>query len=303
MKVYPSYYKDFKCINKACKHSCCIGWEIDIDPESVERFRRLGIKEGIDFDASPPCFVLDGDERCPYLDEEGLCRIIKKYGDEAVPEICREHPRFHNFLPYASESGIGLCCEEAARLILSQKEPFRLVCDGGQDGDTDPLTDMRNASLAILADREKGITERLASLAEMHKTALPFTDPKKFAELLLPLERLDESWTELLLKLRGIDESGIPEFLEYMKDRETEYEHFASYLLYRHYASADTEQEARARALFCAFGTLCLMYIGAAVYKEKGSLSFSEQTEIARLFSSEIEYSEENTEKLFDILL
>ena len=25
----PSYYKDFKCIADKCRHSCCIGWEID----------------------------------------------------------------------------------------------------------------------------------------------------------------------------------------------------------------------------------------------------------------------------------
>ena len=36
LTVYPDYYSAFRCIAGACKHSCCIGWEIDIDEESLE---------------------------------------------------------------------------------------------------------------------------------------------------------------------------------------------------------------------------------------------------------------------------
>ena len=27
----PDYYKEFQCIADQCEHSCCIGWEIDVD--------------------------------------------------------------------------------------------------------------------------------------------------------------------------------------------------------------------------------------------------------------------------------
>ena len=33
----PFYYKEFHCIADACKDSCCIGWEIDIDEETARR--------------------------------------------------------------------------------------------------------------------------------------------------------------------------------------------------------------------------------------------------------------------------
>ena len=36
MDVYPNYYDKFKCIANRCKHSCCIGWEIDIDEDTME---------------------------------------------------------------------------------------------------------------------------------------------------------------------------------------------------------------------------------------------------------------------------
>ena len=31
----PSYYRQFRCIGSDCTDNCCIGWEIDIDPETL----------------------------------------------------------------------------------------------------------------------------------------------------------------------------------------------------------------------------------------------------------------------------
>jgi lysine-N-methylase len=31
----PKYYLDFACIADRCKHSCCIGWEIDVDADTM----------------------------------------------------------------------------------------------------------------------------------------------------------------------------------------------------------------------------------------------------------------------------
>jgi hypothetical protein len=42
MKLYsPKYYLDFKCIADRCEHSCCIGWEIDIDENTLTRYKDL----------------------------------------------------------------------------------------------------------------------------------------------------------------------------------------------------------------------------------------------------------------------
>ena len=38
----PSYYKTFQCIADKCEHSCCIGWEIDIDEDSYEYYMGIG---------------------------------------------------------------------------------------------------------------------------------------------------------------------------------------------------------------------------------------------------------------------
>ena len=42
MNIYvPEYYASFRCIASRCGHTCCAGWEIDIDGESLARYDRL----------------------------------------------------------------------------------------------------------------------------------------------------------------------------------------------------------------------------------------------------------------------
>ena len=41
----PEYYNEFKCIADRCTHSCCIGWEIDVDGDTVEKYESLPAEE------------------------------------------------------------------------------------------------------------------------------------------------------------------------------------------------------------------------------------------------------------------
>ena len=82
MKLYaPRYYREFKCVADKCQHSCCTGWEIDIDEEALERYQGLkggygdAVRDSIAMEEVPHFQLLEGD-RCPHLDERGLCRII-----------------------------------------------------------------------------------------------------------------------------------------------------------------------------------------------------------------------------------
>ena len=39
--IVPVYYEKFHCLADHCRRSCCIGWELDLDDETWERYRRL----------------------------------------------------------------------------------------------------------------------------------------------------------------------------------------------------------------------------------------------------------------------
>ena len=82
-----SGYEQFHCLMGQCAHTCCAGWEIDIDGDRLEEYRRAGgalgdkLREKIDWASG--CFRLEADERCPFLTEDGLCEIILTLGRTA----------------------------------------------------------------------------------------------------------------------------------------------------------------------------------------------------------------------------
>jgi len=136
--LVPNYYSAFHCIAGACKHTCCVGWEIDVDEESLQRFSSdPWIAPHLDCTDVPHLRLQEG-ERCPFLRQDGLCEMIVQKGEESLCQICRDHPRFRNFWTGVEEIGLGMVCEAAAELMLSQSEPMRLAVLH-DDGDTEPL--------------------------------------------------------------------------------------------------------------------------------------------------------------------
>ena len=125
----------------------------------------------------------------------------------------------------------------------------------------------------------------------------------QWAEILLDLERLDEKWTALLHALRdGWETVDLDGFDRHMSARQTEYEQLSVYLLYRYFANAPDFAAAAARAAFAALGYRMLHALGAMLWTQSGEFTFADEVELCRLFSSEIEYSDENVYVLLDVL-
>ena len=81
MLFYPHYYPLFACTADKCRHNCCIGWEIDIDQDTLSYYDALGGEMGdrlarsISRECTCASFILDEEERCPFLNDKGLCDI------------------------------------------------------------------------------------------------------------------------------------------------------------------------------------------------------------------------------------
>ena len=39
--IYPATADAFRCIADACRHTCCKGWEIDIDPNTRAKYAAM----------------------------------------------------------------------------------------------------------------------------------------------------------------------------------------------------------------------------------------------------------------------
>lgn len=304
--VAPDYYQEFTCIADRCSHSCCIGWEIDIDEESLARFEALEgdygsvLRSRIDYDGEAPHFRLGAGERCPFLQENGLCEMILKLGEDALCQICTDHPRYRNCLTDHTEIGLGLCCEAAGELILGRTAPVGLTVleDDGIADEPDPeeetLLSFRDMLFDILQDRSCTLEERVEELLATCGARLPAGGIAEWAEFLLSLERLDEGWTEKLAALRAAEPAALPEGTPW----DIPLEQAGVYFLYRHLPAALDDGDVSSKAAFAAMSVKLLW----ALFVREGGKRLSELVELARMYSSEIEYSEENLQAVFDWL-
>ena len=289
-EVYPNYYYKFSCIADKCRHSCCIGWEIDIDDDTLELYDTLntplGEKIRSNIEGEVPHFKLTKEERCPFLNENGLCDIILEYGDGAISDICYLHPRFTNFYSSFEETGLGLCCEEAARIILSEKERFSIEVPENVDltNDEKEFFEKRQKVLAVLQDRTKSIKERFDYFGKFDFNI------NNLCQMYLSLERLDDAWTEEINKIKDYNFKG-----GIFNQEEVFFEQLAVYFVFRHLNPDLCEAEFNARIKF-AIMSCC--FIGAMC--EKSGYDFEKMTDIARMYSSEIEYSDENLDLLYN---
>ena len=288
----PKYYKKFHCIADKCRHSCCVGWEIDVDERMLAVYGavtgELGeeIRRGIRVGKEGASFAMCADGRCPMLDERGLCRIISGLGEGYLCDICREHPRFYHTAGGHLEVGIGAACEEAARLILSENEYGKMVSVAVKEGENTPVpvdfdsVRVRNALFGVLSDNTVPYEERLLRLGSLcGGEAFSAAD---LVALLSRLEYLNEEHRSLFLEFC---EPPCPE-----GECAERAERFLAYLIYRHVSPKECEADAEA-ALFAALQMERLFRYLSCVR----GLSFVES---AVTVSEEMEYSEENTAAL-----
>ena len=294
MKLYaPKYYKKFRCIADRCEHSCCVGWEIDVDSDTLEKYKNLkggygaAIMDSISMEDTPH-FVLGECDRCPHLDGQGLCKIIMNVGEDYLCDICREHPRFYNFTTVA-EGGIGMSCPEAARIILSSADFAELEEVGESLAEPDDVCfdgrELRGKIYTVLQDVTCDYKTALEKIYRRYDICVG--DDEGWLEKLESLEYLDARHKELFKKYsskRRPDAEGAEDYLK----------RFLAYLIYRHCTEAIDAEDFGERLAFCLFCERLL----ASLMCSEGAVSLKDVGKLASIISEEIEYSDDNTYEL-----
>lgn len=181
--VKPSFYKDFKCIAGACPDSCCQGWEVDADEESLEFYKTLDssleIKQRIDkvldkdeFDNT--IFTLAPKKRCPFLNNENLCDMHIAIGGEHTPYTCRTFPRFIYDFGGTREIGVSFSCPVASDMMYNLdkfefEEEINSELPSLNDIDAElyyKLFIARKEAYSILQSRDLHIKDRLSKLID-----------------------------------------------------------------------------------------------------------------------------------------
>ena len=170
----PDYYKDFECIADKCEDTCCAGWQIVIDKDTLKKytrikgdFRRRMFKSVNWFQGT---FKQDKDKRCAFLNEKNLCDLYLSQGEGGFCKTCREYPRHTEEFEGIREITLSISCPEVARILMNRIEPVTFLSyekEGDEEyEDFDPfffsiLEDARKEMISILQNRHLTITDRI----------------------------------------------------------------------------------------------------------------------------------------------
>ncbi len=301
MKLYaPKYYKNFVCVADRCRHSCCVGWEIDIDGDTVKKYAALNdgygekIKESIESEGVAH-FRLCDEDRCPHLNKNGLCNIITEVGEDFLCDICREHPRFYNDLPNGKEVGLGMACEEACRIILNSDEYNSIIpigeCDCEDNYSAFDTIRYRQRIFSVLSS-SLPYSERLKLISAEFGVSADILSDGEWREIISSLEYLKDDHKELFLKYS----SNTPTPCKIEKPLERA----LAYFIFRHCACASDYGDFLSSLCFCLFCERLLCSVAVS----EGYYAIDDIQELARIISEEIEYSEDNTDNIkFEISL
>ena len=300
--VKPTFYKTFKCIAGDCPDSCCQGWEVDADSDSLEYYKTLDnsleIKKRIDsvlskdeFDNT--IFTLAQKKRCPFLNDENLCDMHIAIGGEHTPYTCRTFPRFIYDFGATREIRISFSCPVSSDMMYNT-ESFDFETEVNSDLPT--LNDIdaekyfllykgRAEAYKIAKDKNKSIRERLNDLLDLgvllQEKLFPYDeggDDIAFFDVFKNPELINPEWKE---KVENFS-------LKQVSDTQSN-ENILMYFLYKYLMQAVYDDDALSKIKMAVIGVLINTYFG-------------EDSWTVHLWSKETEHSQYNMDRYKKLL-
>lgn len=291
--IIPDFYESFRCKADTCQHTCCRGWEIDIDDTTAAQYQAMSGSIGDDLRTSMVCdeegnwqFNLSGsDECCPFLQPNGLCRLILTLGEEALCDICTLHPRFYEVVDTPTGpvelGGVGLCCEKSCELLLSSDGPLQFI-----QSETKELLSFA----ALLTHIQLPIPTAQQVYAPKDSTAYG----KFVLDCLSQTEPINNAWTQQIQRMQAQEDSLLQQMTTVCKKGLPSYwNRIYQYILYRQLEQCNTWPI----DVVTAYAHMNTTFIVLA-YLQTGCLA-----EAIRVWSEQIEYDTENVAVLLDMLV
>ncbi len=277
-------YREFRCKADKCKHSCCKGWEIDIDEDTLDYYKSLDTELGNEIlqnihEGEDTFFKLTDGERCPFLKDSGLCKIIEELGDDGLCDICRLHPRFYESINDFNLAGVGLSCEKASELMFDKSSLDFINCD----------TEEKISFLELLELLDISILHENLNLSEVLPNYLEKTKIENVLDLFYSTEPIDDSWiNEVLLVKRYFKDNQDKFSIENLDIQK--YEVIYQYILFRQLELIETYGLQK----IIDYSVYSIIFI--MLYEK----AFHDDIEAVRRWSEQIEYNEDNVVYLIE---
>ena len=126
----PDYYREFDCIASDCPATCCAGWKIVIDDQSLNKYRACQtpfgnrLKNSIDWKEKT---FRQYAGRCAFLDERNLCDIYTEAGTKMLCRTCRRYPRHVEEFENEREISLSMSCPVVAGMILGRRQKVQFL--------------------------------------------------------------------------------------------------------------------------------------------------------------------------------
>ena len=331
---YPEIFEKFVCTGSQCSDNCCMtDWDIEIDEDTYGFYKKLDNDIGRKFVNSVTedegvKYLVHCDGKCPMLNEKGLCSVQLAYGEDNISDICREHPRFYEWFGDYKEAGVGLACEEAVRMYLSDSEPVRFFTKEIDEEPDDLFA--RTAFIDLLQNREYSLHDRIVNVlsataeiqyalddedtdeikaiaeelshpeiiaerAESLKKALPEKPLENAENMLLYLERLDFIGDILPQQIKDASRF-VKKLSAPIKAQESgEYEKLAVYFVYRYFLKAVRDFD-----LLSKIKAMIVFVFAAEVINLSREQNAPARFETVKELCKEIEYSGDNMDRIYD---
>lgn len=152
--TYPDYYDEFKCIADKCEATCCAGWQIMIDDNSFEKYRRYegtfktALHANINW--KEQCFKQKINGRCSFLNKNNLCDMQLAMGENNLCKICGEYPRHIEEFENVREVMLSVSCPVVAEMLMSNKKMVTLI--SREDEQTEEFEEFDELFYSLLND-------------------------------------------------------------------------------------------------------------------------------------------------------
>lgn len=234
----PAYMQEFSCIGSTCEDTCCVGWTVDIDKKTYQKYKKSKDAElkplfeknitrnrSNSNDESYGKFIMDQNHACTFLNEDKWCGIQLQLGEDYLSNTCAVYPRMINQVDDRVEKSGSLACPEIARLALlnpnqmefnEMEEPkdtrgfiARSLKTNLSNGETrldQYFWDFRVITIQILQNRTHKLLDRLILLGIFYQKIQSLVDRAEFDKISSTIESYqllmqDQSLIEQFVKL------------------------------------------------------------------------------------------------------
>lgn len=214
------FYDNFKCTANRCRITCCKGWDVSIDNDTYRKWanEKSELEYALNNIKSKKCkdkteyFInKETKEKCPLLDINGLCEVVKKNGEDYLSTTCHTFPRIENVFENRKELSLSCSCPEVVEIIGNineVSEEYFHIGEGLKEEDLE--LKIRNNLIKLVQNKEYTLEYKLILAFQM---LIDILENKNYEKEILERYKDKEYIKEALKSYKEID-LNIDESLE-----------------------------------------------------------------------------------------